>query len=220
LQLYDWLESGASGREDWRPRIIAGSDVSPLSEVHAGRLLEKLYGVLSTLAIELPPLRERLADLTNLVDRLLERLNEESERQISGLTPAAWDIFREYRWSGNLRELYAVLSSCHQRAKGDRIEVSDLPAFVCQAVRLDQTPSALTDKPMPLDSLLEKVERRLIEVALSRARGNKTRAAELLAVWRPRLLRRMEALGIEQEAEIRDQKSEVRSQKSGGSTDS
>jgi DNA-binding NtrC family response regulator len=67
---------------------------------------------------------------------------------------------------------------------------------------------------MPLDSLLEQAERRLIQVALHRARGNKSRAAELLEVWRPRLLRRMEALGLSQESGVRGQESEVRGQES------
>ncbi len=49
---------------------------------------------------------------------------------------------------------------------------------------------------MPLDRLLEEAERRLIRLALRRAKGNRSRAAELLEIWRPRLLRRMEALGI------------------------
>ena len=70
------------------------------------------------------------------------------------------------------------------------------PAPLRLAVRLDRTPEAAGERPLPLDRLLEQAERRLILLALRRARGNKTRAAELLSIWRPRLLRRMEALGI------------------------
>jgi transcriptional regulator with PAS, ATPase and Fis domain len=207
-RLHDWLERGEVGSENAHARIIAGSDLSPLAEVHAGRLLEKLFGALATLVIELPPLRERLADLSDLVDSMLDRLNEAGERRISGLTSAAWETLREYRWPGNLHELYAVLAGCHARAVGERIDAPDLPAFICQAVRLDQMAAAPTADAMPLDSLLERVERRLIEVALHRARGNKSRAAELLAIWRPRLLRRMEALGLGQLSGVRSQESD------------
>ena len=49
---------------------------------------------------------------------------------------------------------------------------------------------------LSLDHLLEETERRLIQIALRKAKGNKSRAADLLSIWRPRLLRRMEALGI------------------------
>jgi DNA-binding NtrC family response regulator len=54
-----------------------------------------------------------------------------------------------------------------------------------------------SERSLPLDTLLEQAERRLILHALKLAAGNKTRAAEILSIWRPRLLRRMEALGIE-----------------------
>jgi DNA-binding NtrC family response regulator len=63
-----------------------------------------------------------------------------------------------------------------------------------------------------MDSILEQVERRLIDLALRRSRGNKTRAAELLSVWRPRLLRRIEALGLDQRTEDRGQRTEDRGQ--------
>ena len=59
----------------------------------------------------------------------------------------------------------------------------------------------MPERPLSLDQLLEQTERRLIVLALRRAKGNKSRAAEWLSVWRPRLLRRMEALGISEEAE-------------------
>ena len=60
-------------------------------------------------------------------------------------------------------------------------------------------PSApVAERNLPLDRLLEQVERRLIQIALVMAKGNKSRAAEILEIWRPRLLRRMEALEIEE----------------------
>jgi transcriptional regulator of acetoin/glycerol metabolism len=212
LRLHDWLERWTASSEEVRTRIISGSDASPLVEVRTGRLLEKLYAVLSTLVIELPPLRERLAEMSNLVDHMLCRLNEAGERRISGLTPAAWETLLEYRWPGNLSELFAVLAGCHERAIGERIDAGDLPASMRQAVRLGQTAAAPANHPIPLDSILEQVERRLIEVALRRARGNKSRAAEILSVWRPRLLRRMEALGIEKGSGVKTQESGDRSQ--------
>jgi DNA-binding NtrC family response regulator len=195
-RLLEWLEHSAADDNAAGPRVIAGSSVNPAGEVRAGRLQERVYGALATVTLELPALRERLADLPNLTERMLARLNDEGERRIQGLATDAWELCREYGWPGNLRELQAVLADCHARATSDHITVADLPASLRQAVRLDQTPAAQPDRPMPLDQLLEQAERRLIEVALRRARGNKSRAADILAIWRPRLLRRMEALGI------------------------
>jgi DNA-binding NtrC family response regulator len=177
------------------PRLLAGTALDLSEEVRAGRLLERLHAWLSTLVIALPPLRQRLPDLPELVDRLLVRAREEDGRSVV-VAPSAGDLLRSYPWPGNVSELYAVLQSARRRATGERIEASHLPAAIRQAVRLDQTPGAVPDRVVVLDRVLEEAERRLIQGALRRAQGNKSRAAELLAISRPRLLRRMEVLGI------------------------
>jgi DNA-binding NtrC family response regulator len=212
-RLHDWLEQNSPETTKSGPNIVAGSVVSPFAEVCAGKLLEKLYATLAVLLIELPTLRERMADLPDLTDRFLERQNTVNEHQIAGLTPAAWELIREYSWPGNLRELFNMLAAACRRSRGDRIDVADLPSHIRQAVRMEGTATP-PDRPMPLDSILEQVERRLIELAMQRSRGNKSRAAELLGVWRPRLLRRMEALGMEQEPAVKSQESGARSQES------
>src|SRR5207253_520413 len=137
-RLLDWLDQAHAGEESARPRVLTGFRADPVQEVHAGRLLEKLHAALATMVIHLPPLRERLADLTGLVDCFLERLNAAGERKLQGLTPAAWELLRPYSWPGNLRELYTMLAGCHARAAGERIDVADLPAPLRQAVRLEQ----------------------------------------------------------------------------------
>jgi DNA-binding NtrC family response regulator len=179
-------------------RILAGCSTAPDVDIRAGRLAEELYCSLSTLVIALPPLRERRADLTDLVERFLQRINSARERPVTALTPEAWELLRAYPWPGNLRQLYAVLQSACQRTNSDRLDVAHLPARLRLAVRLEQTPQPMPDRVLRLDAILEQAERRLILLALRKARGNRSRAAELLSIWRPRLLRRMEALGIQQ----------------------
>jgi transcriptional regulator with PAS, ATPase and Fis domain len=182
--------------EDFGPRIIAGCSTDPQEEIRAGRLAEDFYCRLSTLSISLPPLRERQADLPILVERLLQRSNHGNEHPITGLTSGAWELLRAYSWPGNLRELYTILQSACRRTTSDRIDASHLPAKLRLAVRLEQMPQPMPEHPMRLDEILEQAERRLILSALRKANGNRSRAAELLSIWRPRLLRRMEALGI------------------------
>jgi len=67
-----------------------------------------------------------------------------------------------------------------------------------------QTPTAVPERPLPLDELLEQVERRLIELALRQARGNISRAAARLAISRPRLYRRMVQFGLLQSESVSD----------------
>jgi DNA-binding NtrC family response regulator len=178
------------------PRLLAGSSVDLRDEVRDGRLIEELYHFLAILTLQVPPLRERLDDLPSLADRLLERSNEEGAPHVKRLAPDVWDVLRGYSWPGNLRELYAVLSGARRRANGERITVADLPASLRLLRRLEETPGRRPERPLPLDALLEQAERRLIERALERAGGKKHRAAEILSIWRARLIRRMKALGI------------------------
>lgn len=179
------------------PRLLAGSASNLAGEVKAHRLLDALQLALSTLVIAVPSLRERRDDLPWLVERLLERAGEGDDKQVVGLTSAAWDLVREHTWPGNVRELYAVLSQARARAAGTHIDAVDLPAYLRLVLAVEQQRVSIQGRTLALDPLLEQVERRLLVLALRRAQGNKSRAAELLAIWRPRLLRRLEALGIE-----------------------
>jgi transcriptional regulator with PAS, ATPase and Fis domain len=173
-----------------RPRLIAGCGADLAAEVRSGALIEELACALSTLTVAVPPLRERSADLPALVGGILERLNAERTPPVTELSPEVWDALRRHGWPGNLRELHNTLAGASAQAKAGRIELSHLPWHL-----RDAAPPA--DRLLPLESLLEQVERRLIELALRRAGGNKSRAADLLAVWRPQLYQRIKALGID-----------------------
>jgi DNA-binding NtrC family response regulator len=177
--------------EDDTPLLLAGSCADPQDEVRAGRLLPELLCALGTLVINVPPLRERRDDLDWLVPKLLERAQLATGRSAGGLTESALAAVRDYSWPGNVRELYQVLVGASARAHGDRLDVTDLPFHVRQSAPL---PPA---RPLPLDKLLEEAERRLITLALRQAKNNKAEAAQLLSIWRQRLIRRMEALGID-----------------------
>ena len=83
-----------------------------------------------------------------------------------------------------------------ERATAGRIDVAHLPLALRQSkLAAEAAPRPARAEP-PLDKVLEQVERRLIELALKRAGGNQSKAAEMLGVWRPRLIRRIKALGI------------------------
>jgi DNA-binding NtrC family response regulator len=165
--------------------------------VRAGRFHEGLCCLLSTLTLTVPPLRERHGELTDLVDRLLARKDDEEERGHPGLSKEAWDLIHSYPWPGNVRELQNVLLAARRRAGDATIEPAHFPAVLRQSVQVRQTGGADEVRPLPMDQVLEEVERRLILLALRRNQGNKSRAAEWLGIWRQRLMRRMEALGIE-----------------------
>jgi transcriptional regulator with PAS, ATPase and Fis domain len=117
---------------------------------------------------------------------------------VTGLTTAAWECVRAYAWPGNLRELFATLLRAGQRVETELIDAADLPLAVRQAKAAADAPAPRPPAALPpLDTVLEEVERRMIRLALERANGNKSKAAELLGIWRPRLLGRIKALGLD-----------------------
>jgi DNA-binding NtrC family response regulator len=194
------LQADLAGRladlPDAGPRVVAGFLGDPAEDVMTGRLVAELPAAIGVLTIRLPPLRERPADLPLLAEEMLRRVAAVLEAPAAGLTPDAWECLRAYRWPGNLRELYATLLDAAGHASGGRIDTADLPLTLRQAKVAAESQARPAGELPALDTLLEAVEKRMIELALKRAGGNQSKAAEMLAVWRPRLLRRIKALGI------------------------
>jgi transcriptional regulator with AAA-type ATPase domain len=193
-RLSAWLDRGPDAA---RPRVMAGSTGDLVQAVRAGEFLDSLYHRLSTLVIEVPALRDRGADLPLLVQQILERCNARGTHQVLGVDPAAWELIRAHAWPGNVAELHALITEAHARARHPHLQAGDLPAQLRAAVELARLPAAARERPLPLDQLLNATERRLIELALRQARGNKSKAAARLQISRARLYRCMEQLGIE-----------------------
>ncbi len=186
---------------DSRHRLIATTVSEPATALAAERLRPDLYYALTTLVIRLDPLRERLDELPLLAQHFLERANLRSGRQRGGFGDEAMRTLLGYDWPGNLRELARVVDDAHSRGEGDAIDANDLPAAIRGNLGAAYTLPPILPPITPLDELLTQVERRLIESALSRSRHNKSRAAELLGISRPRLYRRIKELNLPDEPE-------------------
>jgi arginine utilization regulatory protein len=167
-------------------------------------LVEDLYSQLATLTLFVPPLRERRSSLRELVHRLLERQGHSRASTTTPFAEQTWDLLEAYAWPNNLEEAFGVLDTAKRRANNGVIEPSHLPANIRQTVQLKRTSGREQSLPRPLDDLLKEVEQRLIVLALQRHKGNKSQTAKWLGIWRPRLLRRMEALGISEQGESQD----------------
>jgi transcriptional regulator with PAS, ATPase and Fis domain len=195
-RLCEWI----SETDATAPRLIAGCSSDLDQALHAGLIVEELYCALATFTIIVPPLRERLADLPALVAALFHRVGG-AEQGGRLLTEAAWDLLQKHPWPGNLEELLDVLRRASTRAKQSPIDVPHFPDYLRRAAMGQAPATSPRAKRLPLDSLLQEVERRMITLALKQSQGNKSQAAELLTIWRPRLLRRMQVLGISERSE-------------------
>jgi len=157
-------------------RVLAATNKVPEEAVAGGQLRSDLYYRLNVVQIRMPPLRDHLEDLEDLVAALLEDLNRKHNRAIKGLDNDVLDAFREYSWPGNVRELRNMLERALIISSGEVLGLKDLPPGLgCQG---ETTESPRLHPGMTV----EQAERRLIFETLSFTDNNKTRAAELLGI--------------------------------------
>jgi transcriptional regulator with AAA-type ATPase domain len=171
--------------------------------VARGKFRSDLAYELSTLTIVVPPLSQRREDIPLIAQHFLEEANAASPRQFSGFQPAAAELLATLPWPGNLDDLRRAVQEAMRRAGGQRIGPADLPDWVHLA-KDDASREPRDAKPIQLDQLLADIEKELLQRALRRTRGNKSKAAELLGLSRQRLLRRLAQLGLIAPAEAEE----------------
>jgi len=176
-------------------RVIATARQSLDELVRRGEYRPELAALLGTIVIELPPLAQRRGDLPLLAQWFLEQLNARGAKQISGFSPEALDVLDGYPWPGNLDELAAVVAESYQRAEGPQIGVGDLPSRLHLAAQAAAHPRQ-PETTIVLDEFLAQIEVEMIRRAMARAKRNKSKAARLLGMTRPRLYRRLVQLGL------------------------
>ena len=167
-------------------RILAATNRPLEAAIAAGTFREDLYYRLLVFPIDVPPLRERIADIEDLADHFLQVFGRDAQR----LPKPVLDRLRAYDWPGNVRELRNVIERAHILAGPDVL--SD--AHILLDVRSGADGGA-GDGPADLN--LENHERHLIRLALDRAAGNKSRAATLLGITRRTLYSRLKLLGLD-----------------------
>jgi DNA-binding NtrC family response regulator len=158
-------------------RVIAATNRDPLEAVRDGKLREDLYYRLNVFTIDLPPLRDRRADIPLLVQTFLNEFNTRNNKSVRAVDQEAMYLLERYPWPGNIRELRNVIERATILAEGDFIEARHLPPPVVS--RSEQTLPTVTLSP---GTTVDEAERRLILLTLEHTRNNKTRAAEILGI--------------------------------------
>ncbi len=176
-------------------RIMATSARSLVELAKAREYDKKLALGLSTLEIELVPLADRIEDLPLLTQMFVEEINAEGGKQIGGVASETLDVLTAYRWPGNVDELASAIAEAHGRAEGPEIRLNDIPEKIRLALDAAARPRR-KERSIQIDEYLAKIERELIERAMAQAKGNKTKAAAMLGLNRPRLYRRLLQLGL------------------------
>lgn len=178
-------------------RVVAATNRDLREMVRAGKFRSDLYFRLSVFLIEVPPMRERGADVLHLADHFIDRFNQEMNRNVQGLTPTARARLVRYAFPGNVRELKNVIEQAMVTVKGTWLDADDLKLNMQpnDTLSLDSPrpePSANGSETLELHwgpNALGNLEKEAIIRALRAAAGNQTKAAQLLGIQRLALSR-------------------------------
>ena len=191
-------------------RILSATHKDLAALVEDGRFRHDLYYRINVIELRVPPLRERLEDLSGLCANILARLSGAQNRPVLRLCDDAVAALNHYPFPGNVRELENILERALAMAEGDCIDVNDL--------RLPRAAAPTASKPVApsvsagidrhtldpretatnaLPSYIEEIERAAIQHALQESRYNKTRAAAALGISFRALRYKLKKLGID-----------------------
>jgi two-component system response regulator AtoC len=176
-------------------RVVAATNRNLEADVQTGKFREDLFYRLQVMPIALPPLRERIGDVTRLVSHYIDGYNREFRKRVKGASPEALAMLEHYRWPGNIRELRNAIERAMLLMDREWLQPDDFTTLV----RTSSTTSRFRLPPGGL--VLEEVERQLVIQALERARGNQTQAGHLLGLNRDQVRYRIEKFGLARPAD-------------------
>src|SRR5262245_8206336 len=188
--------------------ILAATNRDLHQAMQRGTFREDLYYRLNVVAITLPALRERRADIPAYVHHFIAHYGREVNRPRLGITQEALELLCTYHWPGNVRELQNAIERAVVLSQGVEITVADFPMEIRQAGR---SPINMSSPPQDIDpslSLAEAVntfKRVRVLQALEIARGNQSQAAKLLGLQPSNLSRLIHTLGLRATTTVRGQ---------------
>ncbi len=198
---------GAHEETEVNTRVIAATNRDLAALVKDGIFREDLFYRISVIPMELPPLRDRGADIAELTDHFLGKYCSQTGRQLS-ISPPALRLLETYSWPGNVRELEHTIERAVALEKTDTIQPERLPEQVTKYSQARISSELdLPDDGINLTAHLDQLEKSYVLEALRRTEGNQTKSAELLKMSVRSLRHLLDKHGIrELTAQMRDER--------------
>jgi len=164
-------------------RVLATTNRDLESEVSAGRFRQDLYYRLAVVPLWVPPLRDRVEDVPDLVDYFLARSAARLGRGPAALDRSAQDLLVNYQWPGNVRELENIITRISVLGTSAPVTADELRRWLVDGKRADRVfDSGECSHSLPVGLSLEEMERRLIEATLEQFGGHREKAAKALGI--------------------------------------
>ncbi len=181
-------------------RIIASTNQNLEKMIEDGSYREDLFYKLNVMPIFLPPLRERLEDLEDLVSFFIKQFNKIHNRNITALSKSALELLKMHSWNGNIRELENVIEHAFIVEKSDQITTGSLPDVINQIPQrpdhLRNTRTGRIDGPLDFESFKEESEKQFIIQALKGTSGRINKTVASANIPKNTLLRKIKKYGI------------------------
>jgi two-component system, NtrC family, nitrogen regulation response regulator NtrX len=178
-------------------RVIASTNKDLGLEIAEGRFRQDLFYRLNVIPLQLPPLRERLDDIPELISFFADLLQGDSPGKDRAFAPATFKSLRGYHWPGNVRELKNLVERLLIMAPGTTIQPEDLPEFIHK--KQSMPASTPWGSLLDIENLREArvgFERIYLKHFLERNNGNISRTSETIGMERSALHRKLKTLGL------------------------
>ena len=173
-------------------RVISATNQDLDRAMASGRFREDLFYRLNAVTIEVPPLRQRKADIPLLCQAFIDKMSERLNTQVQRVSAEALARLESHDWPGNVRELENAILRSMALAKGEEITVADLPANLTERIA-EETP----EEEVLFHDAREHFEEQFIRNALAATRGNISQAAERIQLGRRNLQRKIKQFDID-----------------------
>lgn len=183
------LPVGSTRPEIIDVRIIAATNKDLVEQVSQGHFREDLYYRLNVVGINIPPLRERMEDIPELVEHFIKIYNTQLNKQIHGADEVVLEAFRSYEWKGNVRELENVVERAMIMCDSNVLQLAHVPPIFSSKTAVEEIEGGLKGS-------VRKFERDAILKALQTAGQDKSKAAGILGMSLSTLYRKMTELAI------------------------
>ena len=175
-------------------RIIAATNEDLHELARQGLFREDLYHRLNEFSLRAQPLRERLEDLMFFSHLFVDKSNENLEKKVSGLSAEVEQIFRDYHWPGNLRELRNIIRRAVLLTGEGVVQPEVIPTELINSAPLQPVD---INSAKDLKNSFEDQEKTLIVKTLEEMRFNKSKTAKVLNMDRKTLYNKLEKYGLD-----------------------
>jgi DNA-binding NtrC family response regulator len=206
LQERKFMPIGSNREVRSNARIIAATNRNLEKMIEDSDFREDFFYRLNVMPIFMPPLRDRLEDLDDLVRFFIAKFSKKQNRAMGGIAPEALDILKKYRWPGNIRELENVIERAFIVENGDTITVRSLPEHLVNESRNKASIpiSGRYTGPLDYDRFKEAAEKEFIESALRANDGKINKTVAHANIPKNTLLRKIKKYSIDVSKFVKD----------------